>query len=297
MDLSQFRYFIAAAESGSLNRAAQQLGRTQTIVLRQIRQLEVEIGAALFHRSARGVQLTPAGTSFLSAARAVVAQIDSAVDDARWLADGANALRITHVPLGPCEAPLHNVLATFRQRYPRARVATEPRSHAALAAELDAGRVDLAVACAPPAAGAPLARAPMFDVVISGVLVADDHPIAAMRRPLLRDLAPWPCVIPRRALDPGFVAVATRAIKDRLGSGDPVTDTLAESIEQIPAAIVACNGFGLASRQVAAGAPQGMTFVAFADEPIPVTFSLFWRADAPPALLDALVLVVDLLRH
>src|SRR5580698_7616138 len=66
MELRHLRYFIAVAETGSLTVAAERrLYTSQPSLSRQIRDLEEEVGAELFSRSARGVELTAAGKAFL----------------------------------------------------------------------------------------------------------------------------------------------------------------------------------------------------------------------------------------
>jgi LysR family transcriptional regulator, hca operon transcriptional activator len=79
MELRHLRYFVAVAEAGSLTVAAQQkLHTTQPSLSRQIRDLEAEVGARLLTRSARGIELTPAGRAFLDHARSVLSQVEAA---------------------------------------------------------------------------------------------------------------------------------------------------------------------------------------------------------------------------
>ena len=74
MELRHLRYFIAVAEAESLTIAAKtKLHTTQPSLSRQIRDLEEEIGAQLLTRSARGIELTRAGRTFLEYARSVLA--------------------------------------------------------------------------------------------------------------------------------------------------------------------------------------------------------------------------------
>ena len=84
MELRHLRYFVAVAEEGSLKLAAERrLHTAQPSLSRQIRDIEQEVGAQLFKRSTRGVELTAAGHSFLDHARLSLAQAAAAIDSAR----------------------------------------------------------------------------------------------------------------------------------------------------------------------------------------------------------------------
>src|SRR6202453_1792789 len=84
MELRHLRYFVAVAETQSLSLAAKsKLHTSQPSLSRQIRDLEQEIGAQLITRTARGVELTPAGRAFLDHARGVLLQVDAAAEAPR----------------------------------------------------------------------------------------------------------------------------------------------------------------------------------------------------------------------
>src|ERR1700743_131790 len=79
MELRHLRFFVAVAEEGSLTTAAEKrLHTAQPSLSRQIRDLEYEVGAQLLTRSAKGVELTPAGRAFLDHARLALAQVEVA---------------------------------------------------------------------------------------------------------------------------------------------------------------------------------------------------------------------------
>jgi LysR family hca operon transcriptional activator len=90
MELRHLRYFIAVAEEGSVTLAAQRrLHTAQPSLSRQIRDLELEVGAQLLIRSVRGIELTPAGRAFLDHARLALSQVDAAGEAARRAAQPA----------------------------------------------------------------------------------------------------------------------------------------------------------------------------------------------------------------
>ncbi|MGH6642933.1 MAG: LysR family transcriptional regulator, partial [Bradyrhizobium sp.] len=83
MELRHLRYFIAVADAGSLTVAAEQkLHTSQPSLSRQIRDLEQEVGVALMHRSAHGIELTAAGKAFLEHARMALVQAEAAKEAA-----------------------------------------------------------------------------------------------------------------------------------------------------------------------------------------------------------------------
>ena len=93
MELRHLRYFVAVAEAGSLTVAAERnLHTSQPSLSRQIRDLEEDVGAQLLRRTARGIELTPAGQAFLDHARVVLSQVEAAGEAAR---------RVAH-PAKPC---------------------------------------------------------------------------------------------------------------------------------------------------------------------------------------------------
>ena len=87
MELRHLKYFVAVAEEGSLTVAAEKrLFTAQPSLSRQLRDLEDEVGAQLFIRRARGIELTPAGRAFLDHARLSLSQAAEAIAAARRIA-------------------------------------------------------------------------------------------------------------------------------------------------------------------------------------------------------------------
>jgi DNA-binding transcriptional LysR family regulator len=78
MELRHIRYFLAVAEEQNFTRAAKKVGIGQPPLSQQIRGLENELGAPLFHRLSHGAELTSAGKAFLPEARAMLLQAERA---------------------------------------------------------------------------------------------------------------------------------------------------------------------------------------------------------------------------
>lgn len=82
MEMRHLRYVVAAAERGSFRRAAMALDIRESAISRRIRDLEDEVGAALFIRHHGGVNLTHAGQRFFDRALRALNEIEGAVADA-----------------------------------------------------------------------------------------------------------------------------------------------------------------------------------------------------------------------
>ncbi len=144
MELRHLRYFAAAAEAENVSRAAARLHLSQPALSRQIRDLEAELGIALFERSAKSVRLTEAGRTFLAEARAVLQRADQAVSTARALAGGGRAqLNVGYAP-SPTVRIIPPTLRAFRARFPKVRVKLHDLSTEELLAGLREGELQIA---------------------------------------------------------------------------------------------------------------------------------------------------------
>lgn len=119
MELRHLRYFIAVAEELHFGRAAERLGISQPPLSQQIQALEEEIGARLFERPNRRVELTDAGRLFLDESRQVLAQVDKAVLLARRAHLGElGELKIGFTSSAPFTSTIPSSIHAFRKAYP-----------------------------------------------------------------------------------------------------------------------------------------------------------------------------------
>ena len=98
MNRNQLKYFVAAAESRSFTKAAEQFYISQTAITQQIRLLEETLGCPLFDRSTRPVSLTSAGTIFLREAKGILERMSRAQERVHDASTGlSGTLRVGYV--------------------------------------------------------------------------------------------------------------------------------------------------------------------------------------------------------
>jgi DNA-binding transcriptional LysR family regulator len=118
MELRHLRYFLAVAEDLNVRQAAVHLHVSQPPLSRQIRDLEQEVGARLFVRSRRGMQLTEAGQTFLKEARQILFQSKRAIQLAQAVSRGAAGRLEIAYSAAFFDPVLLRVMRLFRQRFP-----------------------------------------------------------------------------------------------------------------------------------------------------------------------------------
>lgn len=120
MDVADLKVVAAVARHGSMNKAASELNTVQSNVSARIRSLEDELGVTLFQRSAKGVQVTPAGRRILPFAARL----------SKLLLDASSAARDDGHPKGVLEIGtlettlalrLPRLIAQFAKAYPEVR--------------------------------------------------------------------------------------------------------------------------------------------------------------------------------
>jgi DNA-binding transcriptional LysR family regulator len=122
MELRHLRYFTAVADQGSFSGAARKLHVAQSAISEQLANLEHEIGAALFVRSGRKTELTPAGKAFLEEARQTLSSANHAIDVAQRVDRGeAGTIRIGFFA-GGVGLDFPRLIHTFRRQHARVRL-------------------------------------------------------------------------------------------------------------------------------------------------------------------------------
>lgn len=122
MNTRQLEYFVAVAEERSFTRAAKRFFVSQAALSMQVKALERDLGCKLFDRNNRNVALTPAGSSLLDDARAILARSEEAVRRARAAGSGpAGELRVGYL-MGYERTDLVDMVSDFHEAYPSVRL-------------------------------------------------------------------------------------------------------------------------------------------------------------------------------
>jgi LysR family hca operon transcriptional activator len=188
MELRHLRYFVAVAEAGSLTVAAErELHTSQPSLSRQIRDLEDEVGAQLLRRSARGIELTPAGRIFLDHARLVLSQVEAAAEAARRVAHPAKPCFSMGFLTGHELTWMPQALQILHDELPNIDVMTSSQYSPQLASALVKETIDAAILRrekgVPELAYRVLVKEPLV------VILPSDHRLAVLQAIDPRDLA------------------------------------------------------------------------------------------------------------
>ena len=279
MELRQLEYFVAVAEERNFTRAAERVHISQSGVSAQIRQLERELGAELFDRSARTVTLTPAGKAALDHARdalAAAGAVGQAVDEVTDLIRG----RVTVGMVTGCTiTPLFEALAAFHTAHPGVEIALLEDASDRLADGVRTGALDLALLGA---AGRTPEGLDAHTVIRERLVAAvpAGHPLERRRRVTLRDLAAYPVV----CMPPGS---GLRAVLDQACAAQGVEPAVALEASAADAiAGLAARGLGVAvlSESMAESYRDRLTEHVIADAHVPALLALVWRPAHNPAL-------------
>jgi DNA-binding transcriptional LysR family regulator len=144
MDLRQLRYFLAVAEEGHFGRAASRLHIVQPALSMQIRALEETLGALLFKRTSRRVELTEAGVLLRVEAERTIAQAEHAKLVVQRSARGEiGSVRIGFVGNAAYSGILARDIRSFHERHPKVEIEFREIAAPFQPDEIVAGRVDI----------------------------------------------------------------------------------------------------------------------------------------------------------
>jgi DNA-binding transcriptional LysR family regulator len=186
LNLNLLRSFWHVASAGSVSGAAQTAFISQPALSKAVRELEGQLGVALFEREARGVTLTQAGTTLYEYAQAIFALERDAEDALRALKSlegatlriGASTTLSTYV--------LPPILAQFRERFPGIQFSLWRGNTRSVEARLLAFELDVALVEGPP--HSPKIEKSFWRDEELVLIAAPIHPLAAKKSMTFEEL-------------------------------------------------------------------------------------------------------------
>ena len=284
MELRQLEYFVAVAEEQNFTRAADRVHISQSGVSAQIRQLERELGAELFDRSARTVTLTVAGKAALEHARAALAAAGAVGQAVSEVTDLIRGRLTVGMVIGCTLTPLFDALAAFHQAHPGVEISLLEDSSDRLAEGVRTGAVDLALIGAAAATPEGLDALTIINERLV-VAVPAGHPLAKQRRVTLRDLVAYPivCMPPGTGLRTVFdQACAAQNLQPAIALQASASDAIAD---------LAARGLAIAilSDSMAAHHRDRLTARTIADVDTPALLALIWKSTHSPGMRELLM--------
>lgn len=194
--LRQLSYFVEAARSGSLLRAAERLHVSQPAITNGLRDLERNLGAKLLQRHRNGVELTGYGKVFIHHAINVLSEINAGVSHLQAVLKAERGQVTFGAPPIISSRLLPPALARFKRDHPFVAVIVNPANLDALMPSLRLAELDFVIAgvgAAEQMAG--IQHEVLFQERLR-LVARHDHPLAARRRVTAEDLHDYPWFIP-----------------------------------------------------------------------------------------------------
>ncbi|SEC39661.1 DNA-binding transcriptional regulator, LysR family [Burkholderia sp. WP9] len=185
--------FVAIADRGSFQSAADSLHVTQTAITQRLRKLETYLGVTLIERTTRSMALTEIGRSFLPQARRLLGELADALVEIRETGEARRGdVSIACVPTVGVQY-LPRILQAYSARYPHNRIrildhASAAVEEAVLRREVEFG-INIAREAQPDLVSVPLTE----DRYV--LICHEDHPLAKRRRIAWRQLQSYPLIL------------------------------------------------------------------------------------------------------
>jgi DNA-binding transcriptional LysR family regulator len=206
MDFDQLATFVYVAKLKSFSRAGQKVFRSQSAVSAQIRQLEQAYHARLLDRSAKSVELTPAGEVLFEYAEKMLRLRDESV---QVVADRGNVVQ-GPVVFGANEATclyvMPDIFAEFQRRFPLVRISIYRNFSHKILQRVEDGSIDVGIVTLP--TKSPNLKVHHIHRDRLRFMVSTRNPLAQRSKLTLEEVASQPLIFPRT----GF----TRQVLDKL---------------------------------------------------------------------------------
>lgn len=269
MELYQLGYFIEIARQRSFTRAAERLHMAQPALSQQMKNLESELGTALFIRGRKEIQLTAAGKAFLPRAEALLTQAEAAkavVSDVAQLRGGK--LVIAAIPsVSACLLP--EVIRSFGKQHGKVELQLIEDSSERVAASVESGLADVGFLQLPASKAAFEAQTIITEPFV--MLVAKSHALAKLKEVTLKQLSTESFIFYKgRARDTALESCRKAGFEPRIAceSGE---------LETVRALVAAGLGLAVVPQLAAGNLPKTIQAIAIREPKMQRQIAAVWQ--------------------
>lgn len=200
MEWHQIVGFYHVAKTGSFTRAAALTFRTQSALSQQVKALEEEFGCSLFERlGKRRLRLTRAGEALLEFAEAVLERYQGLKEELEAIKGHQKGRLRVAAPFTTLYHLLPQALESYVRLFPLVHLTVLDRPQRAAVALVREGEVDFALALE--SAVPPDLSALRWKRVETVLLAPPEHPLTAVERVTLDQIARYPLILPPKDAD------------------------------------------------------------------------------------------------
>jgi len=294
LELRQLRYFVTVAEELHFGRAAARLHMTQPPLSQAIAALEELLGAPLFLRNRRTVELTPAGSALLPEAKRMLQEAELLPALVRRAAAG----EVGRLSLAFITSADYSVLPPFlrrySERYPDVHLSLREATSDLQVEELLRGRIDAGLLI-PPLPDKALGELDYMKVLDEPLILCAPAGInlppgdAQVR---LQDLPHLPLIIFPREVSPALHDAILSCF--RAAGITPAIGQQAIQMQTIVSLVSAGMGLALVPQSVSNLMRPGVEYRALADQTPHVETGIAWRRDNPSPVLAGFLELLSL---
>ena len=290
IELRLYRYFVTLAETLHFGRAAAKHGIAQPPFSQQIQKLERDLGAELFRRNNRKVELTEIGAIFLAEARRTLDAAERAEQAVRLASQGRlGRLAIGMISSASYEDMISAIVRRMGQRYPGVDIALFEMTTPQQLRALESGEVQIGFVRPPVVSSAfatcTVRREPLL------LALPTSHRLSGARRVPLQMLSNDPWVMLPSDMGLGFYE---QVLGECLKAGfKPETHQVATQIHTMISLVAAGLGVTLVPASVSSLRRAGVVYLPLQDEPSPLETIAVWMPSRVSPLLQNLLDVIN----
>lgn len=195
MRLEQLQAFLAVAETGSFQAAARQCGVTQSTISRQVRAIEDDLGAPLFHRTAQA-KLTLTGSTLMPRATRICKEWQQAQQEIGDLINGRQTELCISGIHSVCAYLLPPIVTQYCRTHPNVQLRVTALGSDRSLKVLRDGLVDVSIVMHNPllTSNQEMVVVPLYEEPVE-VLMAADHPLSQHKTVPWTEIARYPQVV------------------------------------------------------------------------------------------------------